>query len=130
MSDLLLSHLKLPDELRSRMQEVYDIPSADLLAHAEAIIQDNLDPLRSFLNSLPPDGNEIALVLRAILLLYTVTAGAKVPHQMQLESLLPVMANLNSLVNTGTGSVRTFLFILYLILLLSYLIILFGYIRD
>jgi len=28
------------------------------------------------------------------------------------------------------GSVRTFLFILYLILLLSYLIILFGYIRD
>ena len=79
MSDPLLSHLKLPNELHSQMQEVYDIPSTNLLAHPEAITQDNLDPLQSFLISLPLNGNEIALVLRAILLLCTVTAGAKVP---------------------------------------------------
>jgi len=91
------------------MQEVYDIPSADLLAHAEAIIQDNLDPLQSFLISLPLNGNEIALILRAILSLCTVTTGAKVLRQMQLESLLPVMANLDSLVNAGTGSGKTML---------------------
>jgi len=109
MSDPLLSRLKLPNELCSQMQEVYDIPSADLLAHAEAIIQDNLDPLWSFLISLPLNGNKIALVLRAILLLCTVTAGAKVPRQMQLESLLPVMANLDSLMNAGMGSGKTML---------------------
>jgi len=90
------------------MQEVYDIPSGNLLAHTEAILQDDLDPLCSFLISLPPDGNEIALVLKAILLLYTVTAGTKVLYQMQLESLLlPVMANLNSLRNTGMGWARS-----------------------
>jgi len=116
MSDPLSSRLKLPDELRDQMQEVYDMPSADLLAHAEAIIQDNLDPLRSFLISLLPNGNEIALVLRAILLLYTVTASAKVPRQMQLESLLLVMANLDSLVNTGTGSGKTICMVLPVLL--------------
>jgi len=93
------------DELRDRMQEVYDMPlaSADLLAHAEASYK-IISICYNFLISFPPNGNEIALVLRAILLLYTVTASAKVLRRMQLESLLPVMANLNSLVNAGTGS--------------------------
>ena len=116
MSDPLSSRLKLPDELRDRMQEVYDMPSADLLAHAEAIIQDNLDPLQNFLISFPPNGNEIALVLRAILLLYTVTASAKVPHRMQLESLLLVMANLDSLMNVGMGSGKTICMVLPVLL--------------
>jgi len=98
------------------MQEVYDIPNADPLAHAKAILQDDLDPLCSFIISLPLDSDERALALRAILLLYTVTAGAKVPHKMQLESLLPVMANLDSLVNTGMGLGKTICMVLPVLL--------------
>jgi len=78
MLDSFSCCLKLPDELQSRTQQVYDIRNADLLVHAEAILQDDLNPLRSFLMSLPPNGIEIALVLRAILLLYTVTAGVMI----------------------------------------------------
>jgi len=105
MSDPLSSRLKLPDELRSRMQEVYDIPSADLLAHAQAIL-DDLDFATQLFISLPPDGKEIALRIESILMLYTVTAGANVPRRMQLESLLPVMANLDSLVNAVRAPAR------------------------
>ena len=116
MLDSFSCCLKLPDELQSRTQQVYDIRNADLLVHAEAILQDDLNPLRSFLMSLPPNGIEIALVLRAILLLYTVTAGAKVPRQMQLESILLVMSNLNSLVNAGTGLGKTICMVLPVLL--------------
>ena len=98
------------------MQEVYDIPNADPLAHAKVILQDDLDPLCSFIISLPLDSDERALALRAILLLYTVTAGAKVPCQMQLESILPVMSNLNSLVNAGTGLGKTICMVLPVLL--------------
>jgi len=62
------------------MQDVYDIPSANLLGHTEAVLGDNLNLPCSFLIqyntvSLLPNRNETALVLRTILLLYMATAG-------------------------------------------------------
>jgi hypothetical protein len=78
--EMLSRRLLLPDALQNKMQAIYDIPDTNLLLHAEIILQHHLDPLRDFITSLPPDGNEISLILRASLLLYTVTDGTKVPR--------------------------------------------------
>jgi len=109
-------YLQLPDAVQEKMQTIYDVPSPDLLVHAEAILQDHLDPLRSFLAALSPVGNELPFALRAMLLLYTVTNGAKIPRQMQLKSLFPVMARLDSIINAGTGSGKTICMVLPVLL--------------
>ncbi|KAI0069309.1 hypothetical protein BV25DRAFT_1778862, partial [Artomyces pyxidatus] len=54
--------------------------------------------------------------LRACLLLFTVTNGAKVPQQMQLESLIPVASRRDSIINAGTGSGKTICMVLAILL--------------
>jgi superfamily II DNA or RNA helicase len=51
--------------------------------------------------------HEREIAYKGCLLLYTITNGAKVPREFQLEATLALLAGRDSLINAGTGSGKT-----------------------
>lgn len=111
MASSLSSRLKVSDEMRSRMQAVYDIMDSDICDRAETLLGSRLDDsLKVFLASI--SSHELHVALRACLLLFTVTNGAKLPRVMQLQSALANAARKDSIVDSTTGSGKTIAMVL------------------
>lgn len=104
----------LPEDHQDSLKLVYDLPSSELLSLAVSLFPRQLDSLDEFLATLSSD--DLAIALRACLLLFKVTKGSKVPRAMQLEAMLAVMGRKDSLVNAGTGSGKTVAMLLAVLL--------------
>jgi hypothetical protein len=77
----------------------------DAIRYAVILIRPNRIPSRAFLQSLSK--KDCAIVLRACLLVYSLTRGKIVPHQGQLEASLASLSGRDSSVIARTGYGKT-----------------------
>lgn len=97
----------------SLLRAIRDVDDDDILRISTIVIQPDSLPI-DYLQSLPL--NDLALSLRACLVVYTITLGKFIPRVFQLQATLETMRGRDSIVIAGTGSGKTMCIVIPLLL--------------